>query len=149
MEEGKRNILYIDDDEDEYIIVKFYFSKFSEKYNLIWFDSFKEGLNQIFDSKYELCLLDYRLGSFSGIDIIREARNKMKNTLDEINRLKKQKMEIASKLKATLEAHLNMVNSIMDKNDELIELRLNHNDLKSSLSKSLNEIDKEESIPEL
>ncbi len=75
MEDEKKVILYIDDDEDEYVIVKFYFSKFREKYKLVWYDKFSDGLEQIKDDKYDLCLLDYRLGSDSGIDIIKKARN--------------------------------------------------------------------------
>lgn len=58
--------------------------------------------------------------------IIREARQNVKNTIDEINRLKKMKSEITSKLKATLESHLSMLDQYKEDSD-LIKINLSHN----------------------
>ena len=58
--------------------------------------------------------------------IVREARQTMRKTIEELNRLKKQKMEIASSLRAALESQLRMVKQFDTEKDDLIELNINH-----------------------
>lgn len=58
--------------------------------------------------------------------IVREARQTMRKTIEEINRLKKQKMEIASSLRSALESQLRMVKQFDTEKDDLIELNINH-----------------------
>ncbi|MCX6113190.1 MAG: DivIVA domain-containing protein [Proteobacteria bacterium] len=59
--------------------------------------------------------------------IIREARQNMKKTIDEINNLKKHKMELTSSLRSILETQLRMVTKVEAEKDELIELNIPHN----------------------
>jgi len=58
--------------------------------------------------------------------IVREARQNMRRTIEELNRLKKQKMEIASSLRSALESQLRMVKQFDTEKDDLIELNINH-----------------------
>lgn len=58
--------------------------------------------------------------------IVRDARQTMRKTIEEINRLKKQKMEIASSLRSALESQLRMVKQFDTEKDDLIELNINH-----------------------
>jgi cell division initiation protein len=58
--------------------------------------------------------------------IVREARQTMRKTVEEINRLKKQKMEIASSLRSALESQLRMVKQFDTEKDDLVELNINH-----------------------
>ena len=56
--------------------------------------------------------------------IYREARNNMRTTLDEVNRLKKLKTELISNLKTTIESHLRILNNYEEVDDRLVELNL-------------------------
>ena len=58
--------------------------------------------------------------------IVREARQNMRRTIDEINRLKKQKVEIAASLRSTLESQLRMLNQFNSEKDDLVELNISH-----------------------
>jgi diguanylate cyclase (GGDEF)-like protein len=74
------NILLVDDDEDEYIITRDLFFEIGDHYVIHWFSTFAKGLEEIEKSCYDICLLDYNLGSKTGIDFINEAVTKMVNT---------------------------------------------------------------------
>ena len=58
--------------------------------------------------------------------IIRDARQTMKRTIDEINNLKRQKMELTSSLRAILETQLRMITRYEDEKTDLIELNIPH-----------------------
>jgi two-component system, cell cycle sensor histidine kinase and response regulator CckA len=73
-ETNSLSILYIDDDEDDYIILKHYLAGFADKTVLHWFDNYIDGKNQIGTDSYDVCIIDYRLGQYSGIDLISEFR---------------------------------------------------------------------------
>ncbi|HPR64448.1 MAG TPA: EAL domain-containing protein [Thermoanaerobaculia bacterium] len=67
-------VLLIDDDEDDFIITRDLLREVDpERYHLSWVDSYDEGLIQIEKQLYEICLLDYRLGARTGLDLLREA----------------------------------------------------------------------------
>jgi len=64
-------ILLIDDDEDEYLLLKELVSgpakgRTINKYDLDWVSTYEEALRAFLDCAYDLYLLDYRLGSHSG-----------------------------------------------------------------------------------
>jgi len=58
--------------------------------------------------------------------LVREARQNMRKTIEELNRLKKQKMEIAASLRSALESQLRMVKQFDTEKDDLIELNITH-----------------------
>jgi PAS domain S-box-containing protein len=67
-------ILLVDDDEDDYLLVKHMLSKTqSRKCELDWASSFDSGLQLIQNKDYDAVLIDYDLGFQNGLDLIRLA----------------------------------------------------------------------------
>jgi PAS domain S-box-containing protein len=73
MKDETIKVLLIDDDEDDYILTRELLSevKFG-KYALDWASSYEEGLEVIKRRQHHVCLVDYRLGGRSGVQLIRE-----------------------------------------------------------------------------
>ena len=68
-------VLLIEDDEDDYILTRELLSEVkSGKYALDWAASYEEGLKVAGQREHHVCLVDYRLGERSGVQLIREAR---------------------------------------------------------------------------
>src|ERR1700682_4754022 len=68
-------VLLIDDDEDDYILTRELLSEVQlGEYVLDWASSYEEGLKVAGRLKHHVCLVDYRLGERSGVQLIREAR---------------------------------------------------------------------------
>lgn len=66
-------ILMIDDDEEDFIIVKDLFKEINpQKYSVDWVSTYKEGLDVISEKKHDAYLIDYRLGPDDGLELIRE-----------------------------------------------------------------------------
>jgi signal transduction histidine kinase/HPt (histidine-containing phosphotransfer) domain-containing protein len=71
----KIKVLLIEDDEDDYILTRELLSEVkSGKYTLDWASSYEEGLMVAKRREHHVCLVDYRLGERSGVDLIRAAR---------------------------------------------------------------------------
>lgn len=71
------NILFVDDDEDDYILIKnMLFEAKSRKYKVHWASSFEEGRKALFSRPFDAVLVDYDLGLKSGIQLIREANER-------------------------------------------------------------------------
>ena len=67
-------VLLIEDDEDDYLLTKALVSaKENRTIKLDWIDSYERGLIAIEEDNYDVYLVDYRLGSYTGIDLIQEA----------------------------------------------------------------------------
>ena len=78
--EREIKILMVDDDEEDFIIVRELLSEIRHyKYSIDWARSYAEGLQQIEERKYDVYLVDYRLGPESGLELI---RNVLKNGYD-------------------------------------------------------------------
>jgi putative nucleotidyltransferase with HDIG domain len=74
MEKNRINVLLVEDDEDDYIITGALLSDIErERYNLEWVPTYKEALPIMNAGKHDIYLVDYRLGSHNGLDLIREA----------------------------------------------------------------------------
>lgn len=69
------NILLIEDDEDDYILTRSYLTD-NERFdfNIDWEHDYGKGLERVKENAHDLYLIDYRLGSLSGIDLLKEAR---------------------------------------------------------------------------
>jgi signal transduction histidine kinase len=68
-------LLLVEDDEDDYILVKKFLSEGSSlKYTLDWVDTYEEGLSALNQGNHEVCLLDYRLGGRNGLDFLQESQ---------------------------------------------------------------------------
>jgi two-component system, sporulation sensor kinase E len=71
---GTYRVLVIDDDEDDFFIMSEYL-KNVPGYNFIieWSFDYKEALNCVGYSKYDLYMVDYYLGAKTGLDFIKDA----------------------------------------------------------------------------
>jgi signal transduction histidine kinase/HPt (histidine-containing phosphotransfer) domain-containing protein len=68
-------VLLVEDDEDDYILTRGLLSEVNAgKYELDWASSYEEGLRVARRREHHVCLVDYRLGERSGVELIREAR---------------------------------------------------------------------------
>lgn len=68
-------ILLVDDDEDDYILTRELLKEIpqSHNYQLSWCNNFEEAINAMLKGLYDIYLVDYRLGKYTGIDLLREA----------------------------------------------------------------------------
>jgi len=72
----KVHVLLVEDDEDDYVITRDLLSELEQTdYVLDWVNNSKDALAQLHskEPRYDVCLLDYRLGNETGVDILRKA----------------------------------------------------------------------------
>ncbi len=68
-------VLLIEDDEEDYILLQKVLAKVSHaRYVVKWEQHFEQGLLHMQEHDHDICLVDYRLGGHSGIDLLKEAR---------------------------------------------------------------------------
>lgn len=70
-------ILLIDDDEDDYVLMREMVSAHASGdrlpgFELDWASSYEQALQAFSDARYDAYLIDYRLGPHSGLDLLRE-----------------------------------------------------------------------------
>jgi DNA-binding NtrC family response regulator len=74
MDKERIKILFVDDDEDDYLLTKDLLSQVNDRiYDLDWVASYDEALWSINNSDHDACLFDYRLGEYTGLDLLQEA----------------------------------------------------------------------------
>jgi len=74
MENQPWRILMVDDDEDDYVLMRDLLGEIREwPSTLEWASSFDAGLAKIKSAAHDVYLFDYRLGEKSGLDLLREA----------------------------------------------------------------------------
>lgn len=67
-------VLLIEDDEDDYIMTRDMLrASVRQKYDLQWITNFKDGLEVLIQADYDVCLLDFRLGGSTGLDLLCQA----------------------------------------------------------------------------
>lgn len=75
MRTNEFRVLLIDDDEDDFINIRDILEEAPRThYRLKWKASYREGLDSLRGESYDACLLDYRLGAQSGLDLLSEAQ---------------------------------------------------------------------------
>ncbi|PWY45609.1 EAL domain-containing protein [Pseudomonas sp. RW405] len=68
-------LLLVDDDEDDFVITRDLLRGFhQEQVSLDWCSDFQQGLEAISRQEHDLYLVDYRLGSDTGLELIHRAR---------------------------------------------------------------------------
>jgi PAS domain S-box-containing protein len=66
-------ILLVDDDRDDYLLVKAMLGDARrDEYQLEWAGTYQEGQEALQKNNYDAVLVDYNLGSFCGLDLIEE-----------------------------------------------------------------------------
>ncbi len=74
---GKVQILLVDDERDQFEIMRRMLAKISgTHYHLEWTSEYDEGLKKMSENAYHVSIIDYRLGARTGIELLREARAK-------------------------------------------------------------------------
>jgi PAS domain S-box-containing protein len=69
------NILLVEDDEEDYVITRSLLSKAQViECDLEWVASYDEGLEAVLTDRYDACLVDYWLGSRTGLELLQEAK---------------------------------------------------------------------------
>ena len=67
-------VLLIEDDEDDYIIIRELFGGIHYRsFDVTWISNYQESLRLLKQNYHDVCLMDYRLGVYNGIDLIKEA----------------------------------------------------------------------------
>ncbi len=67
-------VLLIEDDEDDYFLIKDLLSRISvSRFIIQWADTYASGYEAIRTNTHDVVLLDYRLGERNGLDLLREA----------------------------------------------------------------------------
>ena len=74
MEQDQIHILLVEDDEDDYIIIRAFISEIKTPcFVLDWVTTYESGLDAMRNNRFAAYLVDYRLGPWSGLDLLREA----------------------------------------------------------------------------
>ncbi len=70
-------ILIVDDDEDDFFIIREYINKIEgQQFIIDWCNAYKEAEKLICQGKYDLYFVDYRLGAKTGLELIKESVKK-------------------------------------------------------------------------
>ena len=68
-------LLLIDDDKEEYNLVRKYLKgAHSGPYEIEWVSTFEKAIDTIASSQFDLCLLDYNLGERTGMELLQEIK---------------------------------------------------------------------------
>ena len=67
-------ILMVDDDQDDYIIIRDLLASLPfHRFDVTWTSACSEGIEILIQQEHDICLLDYRLGTHDGFEILKEA----------------------------------------------------------------------------
>jgi len=73
-DQNKLSVLLIEDDEDDYFITRKYLKDIPDKeITLDWISSFEEAKRALTTSQHDICLIDYRLGENTGLELLQYA----------------------------------------------------------------------------
>jgi two-component sensor histidine kinase len=79
--DGAVRVLLVDDDEDVHIIVGHLLrSALGDQFDLTWVSTYTAGLEALLSEKFDVGLVDYRLGERSGLQLLAEAKPKELST---------------------------------------------------------------------
>lgn len=71
MEIRKLSVLLIEDDEEDYFITQSHLSEVEDfNYEVTWVNNCPDGIKQLEQNTFDICLLDYRLGEWTGLEFL-------------------------------------------------------------------------------
>src|SRR5215207_8509663 len=71
---GLLRVLLVDDDEASFELIATFLSLVEGPgVSMVWAPSYDDGLESLRSNSFDACLLDYRLGAHSGLDLLRES----------------------------------------------------------------------------
>jgi signal transduction histidine kinase len=71
----RTRVLLIEDDEDDYVFTRDLLAEIGgERFELEWAPTYERGLARVLEDCCDVCLLDFRLGARTGLELLREAR---------------------------------------------------------------------------
>lgn len=74
MKGGRLRVLLVEDDEDDYILVRNLLSTTQNSgYDLVWVRDYEGAIDRMLSGRHDVCLLDYRLGERSGLELLKKA----------------------------------------------------------------------------
>lgn len=68
------SVLLIDDDEDDFFLLKDLLDEFPGRYQVEWASGFEAATEKTASSQYDVFLLDYRLGAYTALDVLEHMR---------------------------------------------------------------------------
>ncbi|HYH45717.1 MAG TPA: hybrid sensor histidine kinase/response regulator, partial [Thermoanaerobaculia bacterium] len=72
---GRIRVLLVDDDEDDVVLARDLLRDVQGvRFEVDWTPDYDEGLRGALAGRYDVCLVDYRLGAQSGVDFVRDVR---------------------------------------------------------------------------
>jgi signal transduction histidine kinase len=81
MQNGSKNeklaVLVVEDDEDDYVLTKSLLEEIGdERFDVQWSKTYEDALEKMSTNgcHYDVCLLDYRLGAQTGLELLKDAR---------------------------------------------------------------------------
>ncbi len=76
MPRSPTSVLLIEDDEEDFMITEDLLDEASGTYELIWVTNQDEALAQLREHDFDVCLIDFRLGAETGLEVLLAARAK-------------------------------------------------------------------------
>ncbi|MDF5709439.1 MAG: response regulator [Nostoc sp. S4] len=74
MDNSPIKVLFVDDDEEDYILTRYWFSEFQvADCELQWVGNYEAARSAIVRQQHDIYLVDYRLGPHNGLELLREA----------------------------------------------------------------------------
>lgn len=68
-------VLLVEDDEDDYVLIRELLGEI-KGFELRWATGYTEALKELEEGEHDVCLLDYRLGEHSGLELLEEVRSR-------------------------------------------------------------------------
>jgi PAS domain S-box-containing protein len=70
-------VLLVEDDEDDFLVTRDALRSIGSKRMLLeWVDNCEQALSELATGRHDVCLLDYRLGPMTGLELLQEARQR-------------------------------------------------------------------------
>jgi diguanylate cyclase (GGDEF)-like protein len=75
MHDAPVRVLLVEDDEDDYVLTRDLLAEgFGGRVTMVWASTRTAGLERLTHDQFDVALVDYNLGSETGLDLLREAR---------------------------------------------------------------------------